>query len=60
VQPLWSLDEGSFVLNGLIPGVNKPVASINVAEKGLMNLQLNVSSTGGHRSMLKGQRPWGY
>jgi carboxypeptidase PM20D1 len=54
VQPLWSLDEGSFVLNGLIPGVSKPVASINVAEKGFMNLELNVASTGGHSSMPKG------
>lgn len=54
VQPMWSLDEGSFVLNGLIPGVAKPVASINVAEKGFMNLELKVSSEGGHSSMPKG------
>ncbi len=54
VQPMWSLDEGSFVLNGLIPGVDKPVASINVAEKGFMNLELSVSSSGGHSSMPQG------
>lgn len=54
IQPMWSLDEGSFVLNGLIPGVNKPVASINVAEKGYMNLELKVTSAGGHSSMPKG------
>ena len=54
VQPIWSLDEGSFVLNGLIPGVAKPVASINVAEKGFMNLELQVASEGGHSSMPKG------
>jgi carboxypeptidase PM20D1 len=54
VQPIWSLDEGSFILNGLIPGVDKPVASINVAEKGFMNLELKVTSQGGHSSMPKG------
>ncbi len=54
VRPQWSLDEGSFVLNGLIPGVNKPVASINVAEKGYLNLELKVASEGGHSSMPKG------
>ena len=30
----WSLDEGSFLLQDMIPGINKPVAIINVAEKG--------------------------
>ena len=54
IKPLWSLDEGSFVLNGLIPGVDKPVASINVAEKGYLNLELSVESQGGHSSMPKG------
>jgi len=54
VTPMWSLDEGSFVLNGLIPGVSKPVASINVAEKGYLNLELKVASEGGHSSMPKG------
>lgn len=54
VKPMWSLDEGSFVLNGLIPGVSKPVASINVAEKGYLNLELKVVSQGGHSSMPKG------
>ena len=54
VQPIWSLDEGSFILNGLIPGVDKPVASINVAEKGFMNLELKVTSQGGHSSMPQG------
>jgi carboxypeptidase PM20D1 len=54
VKPIWSLDEGSFVLNGMIPGVDKPVASINVSEKGYMNLELKVTSEGGHSSMPKG------
>ena len=38
VQLQWSLDEGSFVNRGFFPGVDKLVAPINVAEKGIMNL----------------------
>jgi carboxypeptidase PM20D1 len=54
IKPIWSLDEGSFILNGLVPGVVEPVASINIAEKGFMNLELKVNSIGGHSSMPKG------
>ena len=38
VQLEWSLDEGSFLLEGFIPGVDKYVAAINVAEKGSVTL----------------------
>ncbi len=51
VQLAWSLDEGSFILRQMVPGVAGDVASINVAEKGFMNLQLSVASPGGHSSM---------
>ena len=51
VNVAWSLDEGSFVLRQLVPGVDADVASINVAEKGFLNLQLSVQSPGGHSSM---------
>ncbi len=51
VQLAWSLDEGSFVINGLVPGVDKPVASINVAEKGYLTLQLIAEAAGGHSSL---------
>ncbi len=44
------LDEGAFILNGLMPGVNKPVAYIGVEEKGYVNLELRVKHTGGHSS----------
>jgi carboxypeptidase PM20D1 len=47
----WSLDEGSFVLDGLVPGSNKRVASINVAEKGLLTIELIAKGVGGHSSM---------
>lgn len=51
VKLAWSLDEGSFVLRQMIPGVAADIASINVAEKGFLNLQLSVQSPGGHSSM---------
>lgn len=51
VQVSWSLDEGSYVLDGLIPGVSAPVASINVAEKGYLTLELTATALGGHSSM---------
>lgn len=47
----WSLDEGSFVFNRVIPGLSKPVASINVAEKGVVTLDLIAGAQGGHSSM---------
>tara|TARA_B100002019_G_scaffold131895_1_gene113372 strand:- start:5 stop:1468 length:1464 start_codon:yes stop_codon:yes gene_type:complete len=47
----WSLDEGSFLLQDIIPGVNKPIAIINVAEKGGLTLEIISKSKGGHSSM---------
>jgi carboxypeptidase PM20D1 len=47
----WSLDEGSFVLDGIVPGVALPAASINVAEKGYLTLDLVARAAGGHSSM---------
>ncbi|MEQ8748090.1 M20 family peptidase [Pyruvatibacter sp.] len=54
IQLAWSLDEGSFVLDGLIPGLDKPVAMINVAEKGYVTIDIVASATGGHSSMPPG------
>ena len=50
VQLQWSLDEGSFVSRGFFPGVDKLVAAINVAEKGIMNLLIVAKAKGGHSS----------
>ena len=47
----WSLDEGSFLLEDIIPGLNKPIAIINVAEKGGLTLEIISKSKGGHSSM---------
>jgi carboxypeptidase PM20D1 len=51
VQLSWSLDEGSFVLDGVLPGFNKLVAPINVAEKGSVTLVVAAKGAGGHSSM---------
>lgn len=51
IQLAWSLDEGSFVFDGLISGVEPLVAAINVAEKGSITLDIVANATGGHSSM---------
>ncbi|ROQ22488.1 M20 family peptidase [Gallaecimonas pentaromativorans] len=51
IEPLWSLDEGSFVLDGVVSGVALPVASINVAEKGYLTIDVTAHGQGGHSSM---------
>lgn len=51
VQLLWSLDEGSFVFKDMFPGVKNLIATINVAEKGSVTLDIVASAPGGHSSM---------
>lgn len=51
IRLAWSLDEGSFVLDGIVPGLPQPVASINVTEKGDLTLNLTAHAAGGHSSM---------
>jgi carboxypeptidase PM20D1 len=51
VQLAWSLDEGSFLSSDMLPGFDKPIASINVAEKGSLTLEIVASSAGGHSSL---------
>jgi len=51
VQLAWSLDEGSFIFDGLIAGVDSLVAAINVAEKGSITLDIVAAAEGGHSSM---------
>jgi len=51
VQLAWTLDEGSFIGRGALPGMATPIAFINVAEKGSMTLDLVAHGPGGHSSM---------
>lgn len=45
------LDEGGFVVSGVIRGVASPLALIGVAEKGFCNYELTLEGEGGHSSM---------
>lgn len=45
------VDEGGSVINGFLPGVERPVAVIGISEKGYISLKLTVEMDGGHSSM---------
>ena len=45
------LDEGYAVLDGVIAGVNAPVAMIGIGEKGYVSVELSAAGAGGHSSM---------
>ena len=45
------VDEGGVIAEGLVPGVDRPVALIGVVEKGSIGVQLTVEQAGGHSSM---------
>ena len=60
VELEWTLDEGSFLLQDIIPGINKPVAVINVAEKGSLTIQVIGKAKGGHSSMPSSKSSVGY
>ncbi len=51
VQAAFTLDEGSAIVEGVVPGVRGPAALIGVAEKGYLSLELSTEHTGGHSSM---------
>ncbi|MEZ4797365.1 MAG: M20 family peptidase [Flavobacteriaceae bacterium] len=50
VNAAMTLDEGGFIAEDLVPGVDKPVAMVNLAEKGFASFRLIVETTGGHSS----------
>lgn len=45
------IDEGGYVAEGMVPGLDKPMAVINVAEKGYVSFELTLTTKGGHSSM---------
>ncbi|MEL7300152.1 MAG: M20/M25/M40 family metallo-hydrolase [Pseudomonadota bacterium] len=51
VRFAWMLDEGSFIFDDVLPGLPAPVASINVAEKGAVTLDLVATGQSGHSSL---------
>ncbi|MEP2936169.1 MAG: M20 family peptidase [Gilvibacter sp.] len=50
VKAAMTLDEGGFLADGIIPGIDNEVAMVNLAEKGFASFRLIVETTGGHSS----------
>lgn len=48
ILPEFICDEGFGVMEGLVPGTQKPVAIIGTAEKGYMSVKFTVDIAGGH------------
>lgn len=47
----WTIDEGSGLVEGMIPGIEGPVALVSTAEKGSTTLRISASADGGHSSV---------
>lgn len=47
----WVLDEGLFIINGVIGGLDKPAALVGLAEKGYGTFFLSLDAAPGHSSM---------
>jgi len=51
IQFEYILDEGSLVTEGNMPGLDRPLGLIGIAEKGMVTLTLTARTDGGHSSM---------
>ena len=50
IHAAMALDEGGFIAENLVPGIENPVAMVNLAEKGFASFRLIVETKGGHSS----------
>lgn len=50
VKAAMTIDEGGFLADGLIPGIDNTVAILNLGEKGFASYKLTVETNGGHSS----------
>ncbi len=55
VELEFLLDEGLPVVDKLLPGIERPVALVAVAEKGFLSIELTSESEGGHSSVPQGK-----
>lgn len=55
VEPALVLDEGGFLVSGMIPGIAGRAAIVGIAEKGYLSLRLTARAEGGHSSMPTGR-----
>ncbi|MEN8040655.1 MAG: M20/M25/M40 family metallo-hydrolase [Actinomycetota bacterium] len=51
VEPWFVIDEGGAIADGVLPGLEVPVALVGIAEKGFMNIKLTAHGDGGHSSL---------
>ncbi len=51
VRPWFAFDEGGAVITDMLPGIEKPVALVGVAEKGYATIELTLQGEGGHSNM---------
>lgn len=59
IEPLFVLDEGGAIVEGMFPGVQAPIALVGTAEKGACGLEFRVIGEGGHASAPKKPSPMG-
>lgn len=50
VRPYAVIDEGGAIVEGVFPGVSKPIAVVGMAEKGVADIEVLLHSSGGHSS----------
>jgi carboxypeptidase PM20D1 len=51
VKPDLILDEGGAIVEGMLAGIDRPIAMVCTAEKGYLSVELIAESPGGHSSM---------
>lgn len=51
VRPFLVLDEGGAIADGFLPGLDRPIATVGIAEKGSASVEIAVKVEGGHSSV---------